>query len=156
MNTNNRRSAILKRRTLLCYSTLCLFLLLILILCSIQVFHNHSVNFHNKTVSLNVIKFRSLLIECGQSVVKREHFYRSIQQFTDLIKTNSNTCLNDQLDENILKQDLIIWLEYILKECYQARQFLIVEQQNPMIIRRIISTIRKEILYIAAFFIKDI
>ena len=160
MINDNRGSDIVKRRsrrhTLLCYSTLCLFSFLTFLLLSIHTFHNHSINFQNKSISLNVINFRSSLIQCGQSIVRRQYLYQRVQQFIALVKANPDTLINDQLSQSLSKEDLILWLEYILKECYQARQFLIYEQGNPMLIRRIISKIRKEVLYIAAFFLNDV
>lgn len=144
------------RRTLLCCSTLCLFSFLIFFLLLTQVFHYRSIHIENKTISLNVIKFRSSLIHCGQSVVRQEHRYQIIEQLTELMKNNKDFSINEQLNRRFLIEDIIIWLEYVLKECYQARQFSIIEQKNPTIIRQIISMIRKEFLYIAGFFIKEL
>jgi len=69
-----------RRRTLLCCSTLCLFSFLILFLFLTVVFHSHSIDIENKRISLNIIKFRSSLIQCGQSVVKQENLYKIILQ----------------------------------------------------------------------------
>ncbi|CAF1034128.1 unnamed protein product [Adineta steineri] len=151
---NQKRQS--RRRTLLCYLTLCLFVFLIFFLLLTKVFHYHRIKYDNQTISLNVIKFRLSLIQCGQSVVKQENLYKIIQQLPELIKTTKDISLNEELNKNYFKENIIRWLEYILKECYQARQFSIIEQNNPMIITQIISIIRKEILYIAAFFIKDV
>jgi hypothetical protein len=144
-----------RRRTLLCCSTLCLFIFLILFILLTEVFNKRLISFEknsNKSLSLNLIKFRSSLIECGQSVVQKENLYQIIEQLIQIMKNKKNISLNDIL----LKEDIIIWLEFILIKCFKARQFSIIEQQKPTIIRQIISFLRKEFLYIAAFFIKDI
>jgi len=150
-----------RRRTLLCCTTLCLFSFLILFLLLTEVFHKRSISFEtnsNKTISLNLVKFRSSLIECGQSVVEKENLYRNFEQLTEIMKNlkKKNLSLNEQFNENFLKEEMIIWLDFILIKCFKARQFSIIEQQKPTIIRQIISILRKEFLYIATFFIKDI
>jgi len=159
MENAYRRSDIEKRqsyrRTLLCYSTLCLFIFLILFILLTKVFNKHFISFEintNKSLSLNLIKFRSSLIECGQSVVEKENLYQIIEQLTQIMKNNKNISLNDIL----LKEDIINWLQFILIKCFKPRQFSIIQQQKPTIIRQIISFLRKEFLYVAAFFIKDI
>jgi len=159
MENAYRRSDIEKRqsyrRTLLCYSTLCLFIFLILFILLTKVFNKHFISFEintNKSLSLNLIKFRSSLIECGQSVVEKENLYQIIEQLTQIMKNKKNISLNDIL----LKDDIINWLQFILIKCFKPRQFSIIQQQKPTIIRQIISFLRKEFLYIAAFFIKDI
>jgi hypothetical protein len=96
------------------------------------------------------------LIYCGQSVVKQENLYKIILQSTQLMKYNKNLSLYEQLKRKFLIEDIIIWLEFVLRECYQSRQFSIIEQKNPTIIRQIISFIRKELLYLAGFFLKEI
>jgi len=106
----------------------------------------------NKNFSLNLIKFCSSLIECGRSVVEKENLYQIIEQLTEIMKDKKNISLNDIL----LKDDIINWLQFILIKCFKPRQFSIIQQQKPTIIRQIISFLRKEFLYIAAFFIKDI
>ncbi|CAF2150438.1 unnamed protein product [Rotaria magnacalcarata] len=153
------------RRTLLCCSTICLFSFLILFLLLTQVFHYryvHLDNNLNQSISLNIMKFHSSLIQCGQSVVEKENMYQFIGQLTDTMKNlvtkqkNKNLFhVNEQLDIILMKQEIIVWLEYILAQCFQARQFSIIEQNKPTIIRQIISTLRKEFLYIAGFFIKE-
>ncbi|CAF1020236.1 unnamed protein product [Rotaria sordida] len=169
MLNDNRGSDYIKRqshrRTLLCYSTLCLFLFLILFLLLSQVFHYryiHIENYSNKSISLNVMKFRSSLIQCGQSVIEKDNIYQIIEQLTEImknlaIKQKNKQSINiiEQLDRNFIKEDIIIWLEFILAECFQARQFSIIEQIKPTIIRQFISSLRKEFLYIAGFFIKE-
>jgi hypothetical protein len=156
-----QRSDIVKRQssrlTLLCYSTICLFLFLILFLFLTEFFHQRFIYLEinsNLTKSLNLLKYRSSLIECGQSVVQKQNFYQILEQLTQIIKNRNKTILyfNKQLN----KQQIIIGFQFILTKCFQARQFSIMEQQKPTIIRRIISILRKEFLYIAAFFIKDI
>jgi len=139
-----------RRRTLLCCSTLCLFSFLILFLFLTVVFHSQSIDIKNGTISLNVIKFRSSLIQCGQSVVKQENLYKIIEELTELMKNKKDIFLNEELR----KEDIIIRLEFVLRECYQSRQFSIIEQKSPTIIRQIISFIRKELLYLAGFFLK--
>lgn len=153
------------RRTLLCYSTLCLFLFLIIFLLLTQVFNYsyvYSNNDSNKSISLNIIKFRSSLIQCGQSVIDQENIYHTIEQTRDIIKNiatiqkNIKTInINEQLDFLLMKKELLIWLEHILAKCFQARQFSIIEQQTPNIIRQIISILKTELLYIIGFFVKE-
>ncbi|CAF3409060.1 unnamed protein product [Rotaria sp. Silwood2] len=169
MLNENRGSDCIKRqsrrRTLLCYSTLCLFSFLILFLLLSQVFdyrYIHMENNLNKSISLNLMKFRSSLIQCGQSVVEKDNIYQIIEQLTEIIKnlaikqkTKQPINIYEQLDKRFIKEDIIIWLEFILAECFQARQFSIIEQKKPTIIRKIISTLRKEFLYIAGFFLKE-
>ena len=152
-----------RRRTLLCCSTVCLFFLLMLFLLVSKVFHYRSIDFGNnlnKTISLNLMKFRFSLIECGQSVVEKDYIYQMIPQLTDIIKNlaikQKAFSINDTFNERSLKEEIIIWLDYILKKCFKARQFSIIEQRKPTIIRRIISFLRKEVLYIAGFFIKKL
>ncbi|CAF5039944.1 unnamed protein product, partial [Rotaria sp. Silwood1] len=93
MLNDNRGSDCIKRqsyrRTLLCYSTLCLFLFLILFLLLSQVFHYryiHIENNLNKSISLNLMKFRSSLIKCGQSVVEKDNIYQILEQLTEIMK----------------------------------------------------------------------
>lgn len=157
---NGRKSDIEKRqsrrRTLLCCSTLFLFSFLILFLLLTEVFHKRLIYFDtnsNKTISLNLFKYRSALIQCGKSVVQHENFNQIIEQTKEIIKNKRKLFLNNQI---ISKEEIIIWLQCILSKCFQARQFSIIEQQKPTFIRRIISTLRKEFIYIATFFIKDI
>lgn len=162
MLNENRISNIKKhesyRRTLLCYSTLCLFSYLIIFYFFIEIFIKRSFNSFensNKTISLNLFKYRSSLIECGQSVVEKENLYKIIEDFIKINKENFS--LNKKLNENMfLKTEISIWLDFILNKCFKARQFSLIEQQKPNFIRKFISILRKEFLYIAGFFIKDI
>jgi hypothetical protein len=149
------------RRTLLCYSTLCVFSCLIFFIIYIELFHKRLIYFQinsNKTISLNLLKFRSSLIECGQSVIEKENFYQNLEKLIEIIKNlnKKNQSLNEELNKNFLKEKLIISFDFILNKCFKARQFSLIEQQKPMIITQFISFLRKEFLYIAAFFIKDI
>jgi uncharacterized membrane protein YvbJ len=84
----------------------------------------------NKNFSLNLIKFRSSLIECGRSVVEKENLYQIIEQLTEIMKDKKDISLNDIL----LIEDIIIWLEFILIRCFKSRQFSIIEQKKPTII----------------------
>ncbi|CAF3889901.1 unnamed protein product [Rotaria sp. Silwood1] len=93
MFNDNRKSDCIKRqsrrRALLRYSTLCLFSFLILFLLLSQVFHHryiHIENNSNKSISLNLMKFRSSLIKCGQSVVKKDNIYQIIEHLTEIMK----------------------------------------------------------------------
>jgi hypothetical protein len=154
MQNDYRKSIQSRRRTLLCCSTLCLLIFLILFLFLTEVFHRRFISFDrnlNKTISLNLIKYRSSLIQCGKSVVQHENFNQIIEQLKEIIKNNKR-----KLSLNIRKEEIIIWLEFILSKCFQARQFSVLEQQKPTFIRRFISFLRKEFLYLATFFIKDI
>ncbi|CAF3717087.1 unnamed protein product [Rotaria sp. Silwood1] len=54
-----------------------------------QVFHHryiHIENNSNKSISLNLMKFRSSLIKCGQSVVKKDNIYQIIENLTEIMK----------------------------------------------------------------------
>jgi hypothetical protein len=151
---NVRRSDSLKResrrRTLLCCTTFCLFCFLILFFVINKIFYSHSIEFKNETISLNIIKFHLSLIQCGQSVVRKGNLQKLIEELNRIMKNEKKIFVNENLNEEIIE-----WLEFILTECFQARQFSIIEQQKPTIIRQIISILRKEFLYIAGFFIKQ-
>lgn len=160
-NSKKRQS---HRRTLLCCSTLCLCLFLILFLFVTKVFHYHSIYLEkdrNKSITLNIMRFHRSLIHCGKSVVEGENSYQIIEQLTGLIKNfdinqknQKVISINEQVDKRFIKE-VIVRLEFVLVECFQARQFSIIEQQKPTIIRKIISFLRKEFLYLIGFFINE-
>jgi hypothetical protein len=133
------------RRTLLCCSTLCLLIFLIILLFINEIYYSHSIQIKNKTKSLNVINFRLSLINCGESVVKRVNLYEIIEEINEIIQNRENI---------FVKEEIINWLEFILNSCSEARQYSIIEQEKPTIIRKIISSLRKEFLYLIGFFIK--
>ncbi|CAF3545057.1 unnamed protein product [Rotaria socialis] len=106
------------RRTLLCCSTICLLSFLILFLLLTQVFHYRYVHFDNnlnRSISLNIMKFHSSLIQCGQSVVEKENMYQFIEQLTETMKNlatkQKNKKLfhvNEQLDIILMPPDIIV------------------------------------------------
>ena len=151
-----------RRRTLLCCSTLCLVLVLILFLILTKFFHQHFIFLNrtsNETIALNLMKYRSSLIECGQSVVQYEQLDQILEQIKEMLQyfKQTKSSLNQQWRENlILKEEILLYLEYLLSKCFRARQFSILEQEKPNFIRKILSILRKEFLYIATFFIKEI
>lgn len=147
------------RRTLLCYITLCLLIFIIFIYLIIEIFSKskfNSLNNINKTISLNLFKYRSSLIECGKSVVEKENLYKIIEEFILNNKKNLTFYFIEINQSLLFKQEIIHWLDFILNKCFKSRQFSIIEQKKPTFTRKFISILRKEFLYIAGFFIKDI
>jgi len=133
-----------RRRTLLCCSTCCLLSMLIFFILLTEFFGKRSISLEmnsNETTSFSLNKYHSSLIQCGRSVVQNKQVYQQL--------TNS-------IEENLFfEKNLLIGLELILKECYRARQFSIIEQTQPTILTKLISSLRKEFLYVITFFIKD-
>lgn len=115
------------RRTLLCYLTLCLSFFVLIFFLFLR-------RFSNETIELNLMKYRSSLIQCGKSFVNQENLSRRLNEL------------------NVHRNDLINSLEIILSKCFLARQFSLIEQEKPTILRRMISFVRREFFYIVSFF----
>lgn len=146
MNCSNEKSL---RRTLLCYSTLFLVFILIIFFFFLQLFSkelNIIENNLNKTFHLNLIKYRLSLIQCGKSFVQYEYLYHMIDQSRELIQNFNRTKLLFNRDQ------LIVSLEFVLSKCVHARIFSLIEQERPTVLRRVISFLKREVLYIASFF----
>lgn len=137
------------RRTLLCYSTLILFVILFVFFAFLQIFSKEFLlveNHSNKTLNLNLIKYRSSLIQCGKSFIRYEYLYRIIEQSKEFLRHFNRTKFIFNHDQ------LILSFESILSNCIHARLFSLIEQEKPTVIRRFISFLRKEFLYIVSFF----
>ena len=146
MNCSNEKSL---RRTLLCYSTLFLVFILIIFFFFLQLFSkelNIIENNLNKTFHLNLIKYRLSLNQCGKSFVHYEYLYHMIDQSRELIQNFNRTKLLFNRDQ------LIVALELVLSKCVRARIFSLIEQERPTFLRRLVSFLKREVLYIASFF----
>ena len=148
-----------RRFTLLCCLTFSSLLLFAFLLLSTNVLSSHSIGAtNNGSVSLNLVQFRSSLVRCGRSVVKKDDWFPNIEQLTTLMKNFNRSERRSEdffvrgLEHNeALRRDTLLWLDDLLVDCSQARRSSIGEQQRPTMIRQVISWLRKEFFYLATF-----
>ena len=147
-----------RRVTLLCCLTFSSLLLFVSLLISTNVLPPYSIDeTSNGSVSLNLVEFRSSLVRCGRSVVKKDHWFPTIEQLTKLLKSVNRSeefFVHGLAHNEALRRDTLLWLDDLLVDCSQARRASIVEQERPTMIRRLVSWLRKEFFYLATFVVK--
>ncbi|CAF1080007.1 unnamed protein product [Didymodactylos carnosus] len=151
---------------LLCYVTLCIFLLVAIFFIATKVLHRRRALIHDvydKHTAFNILEFRQSLVHCGRHVIKQNSFYPKVVH--RLLKSlnnnnNNNTRLIPQIPEYFYDQQplevIIIHLKRVVQQCLPAYEYSLQEQEKPTSIRQFINKMRKEFLYMARYFTKGI
>ena len=142
-----------RRWTLLCWITFCLLIFLLIIVFPFNFIQKRRTFLSiNETKSINVLKYRSSLIQCGQSVVEEENSLDVIEYLMKQFEKNDFLSFNKQMKIDEKKFELIQWFQSFLNQCFVSKEFSINEQEKPTILRRLVSFLRKEIFYFIGFF----
>lgn len=136
-----------RRWTLLCWITLCSLIFLLLIL-----FPFDLIKKRKESLSMNLFRYRSSLIQCGQSVIEDRHSSQYIADLLKLFEQNDLQPFIEQMNDERKRMDFIHWLETLLNQCSILKDYSIDEQNKPRLIRKIFSFLRYEFFYVLGLF----